>query len=45
MCGLERGLDYCDHGLYPDTCEECEPDEGYDDDYEDEAMYGALKST
>lgn len=23
LCGLERGFDFCDHGHYPDACEEC----------------------
>lgn len=30
LCGLEWGFDFCDHGNYPDACDECALDEDAD---------------
>jgi hypothetical protein len=34
LCGLERGVDFCDHGFLPDSCEDC-PAESDAWDYDD----------
>lgn len=32
ICGLERGFDFCDHGHFPDSCEECGAEDENDED-------------
>lgn len=32
VCGLEWGVDFCDHGFIPETCPDCRDPEGWEDD-------------
>ena len=31
ICGLEEGIDFCEHGFIPETCPECEGEDDYYD--------------
>jgi hypothetical protein len=43
LCGLQRGYDFCDHGNYPDFCDECsaEEDDEYGEDFAEASGFGA----